>query len=150
MQSILNFWSRPQMWSNLFYLLPGYVAVTRGYTLETILILITMMVSLIYHSFNREVSVEWFFLRNNVPTPEFIMGILDYLCGFSVGIFFAWRFLTTNTDAIVSALLILFFAFGLVIFMGPNYFPFLRRWSVSASHSLWHILSGLIMTMVLI
>ncbi len=150
MKAVITFWSKPQIWSNLIFLLPVSIAIINGYLFGATLLMITLIVSVIYHSFQDEVDIQWFFLRNNVPISEFIAGILDYVCGLSVVVLFTIRFFSNGPNDFMVIVFTVLVTIGFIIFLGPNYFKFLNRWSVTHSHSVWHIISGLIATITLI
>ncbi|MFZ3020293.1 MAG: hypothetical protein WA051_02120 [Minisyncoccia bacterium] len=146
----MAFWSKPQIWSNLIFILPVSVAIINGYLLGAILLIATFIVSIIYHSFQEEVDVQWFFLRKNVPTSEFIAGVLDYVCSILLVVLLTTRFFSNGPSNFMTAIFAVLVIIGFIIFLGPNYFSFLNRWTVTRSHSMWHIVSGIIATITLV
>jgi hypothetical protein len=147
---MINFISEPQILTNLVYILPIAIAFVRGFWLETFAVAISMVTSIIYHSFSKTVDVQWFFLRNNVGLGEYVFGFFDYIFGIAITTIFAHRLLMSNVDGLTLIIITLLFLVGFVIFLGPTYFHFLKRWSVTSSHSLWHVISGLIAAIALL
>lgn len=150
MQRILRFWKYPHIWSNLIYIVPITIAVYKGYTLFWILLSIALICSVIYHSFDYEVKQQWFFLRNNISKPEFLFGVVDYLFSVLLIIVFTVKFINNAQNTLMIIIFALLFLFGAIFLFGSTYFPFIRRWTTTKSHSIWHIISGVIATFIIL
>lgn len=147
---MLSFLSQPQIWTNFVYLFPILIAISHSFILEAVVLVVAMVVSIVYHSLEPVVHLQWFFLRHNVSTFEYIMGVLDYLSGFVVAIIFVRHLVYSHISIHVLVPLLLLFIAGFIIYMGPNYFPFLSKWSVTTTHSIWHVISAIVAAIILL
>lgn len=150
MQRILKFWSQPHIGSNLIYIIPITIAIYKGYASCWLLLTTALIGSVIYHSFDHEVKQEWFFLRKGVSKPEFLTGILDYIFSITLIISFTLRFVNSGQTILMIIIFSTLFILGAIFLFGSTYFPFIRKWSTTTNHSVWHIVSGVIAIFIIL
>lgn len=147
---MFKFLSRPQVFTNFVFLLPMYLAYTFNDQLVFYITVLVIVVSIIHHSFHKRVYPQWFFLRKNIPGRELLFAILDYVCAFALISVFAYKFLKYNTNMYFTYIIVLLLFISALFLLGPKYVGFLKRLSVTQTHSTWHILCGLMATIVLV
>jgi membrane-bound metal-dependent hydrolase YbcI (DUF457 family) len=133
------YWA-PSNWSNLFFLAPLIAAGFLYNWVFFIIILLQMIFSILYHGIKEPDETDWWWAKKS--KKQFILQILDTGFAFALVVLSIFVFINSLPMTLlhwvalglVPVLLVLFFA-------EENHYELI--------HSLWHIASALVVTIVL-
>lgn len=129
------------VYTNIFFVIPIVVGVRNGVWGITIMLVIFLISSTLYHTF-RKPGAEWWWHtkdRNKLQTLMLLLEILLalILSGWSIVLLYQKSLTLLITAAII-------FIPGFVVFLSTNY----KKYPIY--HSIWHITSAMAITLALI